>query len=48
MIKAIKKRNNTLVLTNSGKLTVLLNKFFSKFVDKLVFNHMSKEPGSPF
>ena len=48
MIKAIKKRNNTLVLTNSGKLTVLLNKFFPKFVDKLVFNHMSKEPGSPF
>ena len=48
MIKAIKKRKDTLVLTNSGKLTVLLNKFFSKFVDKLVFNHMSKEPGSPF
>ena len=29
MIKAIKKRKDTLVLTNSGKLTVLLNKFFS-------------------
>ena len=48
MIKAIKKRKNTLVLTRNGILTVFLNKFFPKLVDKLVFNHMSKEPGSPF
>ena len=45
---AIKKRKNTIVLTRNGKLTVFLNKFFPKWVDSLVFKHMSKEPGSPF
>ncbi len=46
--KAVKKRKRTLVLTGQGKLTVLLNKFFPKLVDKLVYNHMAKEPDSPF
>ena len=41
------KKNNQ-VLTVNGKLTVSLNKFFPRLVDKLVFNHMSKEPDSPF
>ncbi len=45
---AIQKRKRTLVLTRDGKLTVLLNKFFPKLVDKLVYNHMAKEPDSPF
>ncbi len=45
---AIKKRKNSIVLTRNGKLTVFLNKFFPKWVDSLVFKHMSKEPGSPF
>ena len=45
---ALKNRKNTLILTRNGKLTVLLNKFFPKWVDSLVFKHMSKEPGSPF
>lgn len=48
MIRAIKMKKNNLVLTSNGKITVFLNKFFPKLVDKLVFNHMSKEPGSPF
>ena len=48
MIRAINNKKNNLVLTSNGKLTVFLNKFFPKLVDKLVFNHMSKEPGSPF
>ncbi len=46
--KAVEKRKRTLTLTGQGKLTVLLNKFFPKLVDKLVFNHMAKEPDSPF
>ena len=46
--KAIKNRKTSLVLTTEGKLTVLLNKFFSSFLDKLVFNKMAKEPDSPF
>jgi len=31
-----------------GKLTVLLNKFFPKFMDGIVYNHMAKEADSPF
>lgn len=45
---SVSKRKNTLILTTNGKLTVWLNKFFPKLVDKLVFNHMAKEPDSPF
>jgi short-subunit dehydrogenase len=45
---SIKKRQNTLVLTINGKLTVFLNKLFPNLVDKLVFNHLKKEPNSPF
>ena len=45
---AIEKRKRTLVLTNQGKMTVFLNKFFPSFMDKMVYNHMAKEPDSPF
>lgn len=47
-LKAIVKRKNTLILTTQGKMTVLLNKFFPKFMDKMVYNTMAKEPDSPF
>lgn len=46
--KAAEKRKRDLVLTANGKLTVFINKWFSSLTDKLVYNHMSKEPGSPF
>ena len=45
---AVENRKERLVLTTQGKLTVLLNKFFPKIVDKLVYDHMAKEPNSPF
>lgn len=45
---AIAKRKDRLTLTTQGKLTVLLNKLFPKFLDKQVYNHMAKEPDSPF
>lgn len=45
--KAISKRKRSLILTGQGKLTVILNKFFPTLVDKLVYNHMAKEPDSP-
>ncbi|MCX6266966.1 MAG: SDR family oxidoreductase [Bacteroidetes bacterium] len=48
IILAIKNRKERLILTTMGKITVLLNKFFPKFMDKMVFNHMAKEPNSPF
>ena len=44
---AVLKRKRTIVLTSLGKTTVLLNKFFPKFMDKMVYNHFAKEPDSP-
>ncbi len=46
--KAVVFRKRDLILTTNGKLTILLNKFFPSFMDKVVYKHMSKEPGSPF
>lgn len=48
IIQAISKRKHRLTLTTQGKMTVILNKFFPKFMDKMVYNHMAKEPNSPF
>ncbi|MGE5424478.1 MAG: SDR family oxidoreductase [Syntrophothermus sp.] len=45
---AIEQRKRDLILTSQGKMTVLLNKFFPAFMDKMVYNHMAKEPNSPF
>lgn len=45
--KATIKRKRDLVLTGQGKLTVFLNKFLPKFMDKMVYNHMAKEADSP-
>jgi short-subunit dehydrogenase len=42
------KRQNSLVMTINGKLTVFLNKLLPSVVDRLVFNHLKKEPNSPF
>lgn len=42
------KRKRDLILTTNGKLTVWMNKFFPGMMDKVVFNHMSKEKDSPF
>ena len=46
--KAVVNRQNSIVLTINGKLTVLLNKLSPSFVDRLVYNHLKKEPNSPF
>jgi short-subunit dehydrogenase len=48
LLKAISRRKRILVLTRQGKLTVFLNKLFPAWVDRLVYNHMAKEPDSPF
>ncbi|MDP1623818.1 MAG: SDR family oxidoreductase [Bacteroidales bacterium] len=47
IVHAIEKKKDRLILTSQGKLTVLLNKFFPKLTEKLVYNHMAKEPDSP-
>jgi short-subunit dehydrogenase len=48
IVLAIEKKKDRIILTSQGKMTVLLNKFFPKFMDKMVYNHMAKEPNSPF
>lgn len=48
LFKGILKKKRTVILTFSGKLTVFLSKFFPKLSDKLVYNHLKKEPDAPF
>jgi len=49
LAKAIIKRKRTLILTFvEGKVTVFLKKFLPGLLEKLTFNHMAKEPDSPF
>ncbi len=43
---AVEKRKNNLVLTREGKLTVLLDKLFPSWVDRLVYSHFKKENNS--
>lgn len=47
MIRAMRKKRKTLVLTRQGRLTVWLNKLANGFMDKLVFNNMAREPDAP-
>ncbi len=48
ILTAVEKRQRDLILTSNGKLTVFLNKFIPGILDKMVYRHMAKEPGSPF
>ncbi len=49
LAKAIIKRKPTLILTFiEGKVTVFLKKFAPGLLRKLTYNHMAKEPDSPF
>ena len=49
IVKAVQKRKRELVLTFvEGKFTVWLGKWFPSLLDKLAYNHMAKEPDSPF
>lgn len=47
LVKGVYKRKRKVVLTPIGKLTVWLNKFFPRLVDRLEYNYMKKEPDSP-
>lgn len=49
IVNAIRKRKRELILTFvEGKLTVFFSKFFPSLLDKITYNHMAKEPNSPF
>lgn len=41
------KRKRMLILTRQGRLIVLLNKWFPRLADKLVYNAMAKEANAP-
>lgn len=43
IVKAVDKRSRTLVMTAQAKLTLLLDKIFPAWLDKLVYNHFTKE-----
>ena len=43
LLKAVRQRRRTLVLTGQGKLTVFLNKWLPGLTDRLVLNHFKKE-----
>lgn len=46
--QAVVHRKRDLVLTKQGILAVWLGRIFPSISDKLVYKHMSSEPGSPF
>jgi hypothetical protein len=41
------KRKKIIILTAQGKLTVLMNKWFPGWMDRIVYNVMAKEDNSP-
>ena len=45
--KSIVNRDQNLVLTSEGKLAVFLSKWAPKFLQRMVFREMKKEPDSP-
>ena len=47
MIKGIRKRKNLMILTLQGKAVFWINKFFPRFVDRMEYKVMSREPDSP-
>lgn len=48
LAEGILDRKKVITLTREGKLTVFLNKWAPGLMDKLVYNHIKKEPDSPF
>lgn len=44
---AVLRRKRDVVMTTNGKLAVWLNRLFPSWSDRLVFDHMAKEPESP-
>ncbi len=43
ILNAIRKKKRTMVLTFTGKRTVLMQKFFPKWADKLVYKFFFKD-----
>jgi dehydrogenase/reductase SDR family member 7B len=47
IIRGIRKRRRTLIMTFKGKIIVFLNKMFPWFIDRQTFKAMAQEPNSP-
>ena len=47
VLDGLAKRRRTMVMTRQGKLTVALSRFAPGLLDRLVYRHFAKEPGSP-
>jgi len=45
--KAVRKRQNYMLLSSTAKLSFWINKFFPLFVDRMVFKHVAGEKGTP-
>lgn len=43
IVDGVQNRKRQLIMTGQGKLTVLMQKFFPAWLDKLVYNHFKKE-----
>lgn len=49
IVSGIRRRKREIIMTFvEGKVSVFLNKWFPSLVDRLAYNHMAKEPDSPF
>lgn len=48
LLRGLRHKKRTVVLTRQGKLTVFLNKLFPAMMDRLVYKHLAEEPDSPF
>lgn len=46
--RGIKQKKRTLLMEFQGRATFRLKKFFPSLLDKMFYNHMAKEPDSPF
>lgn len=47
IFKGIKKRKRVQIMSTEGNLVYFLYKFFPKFVDKMIYNSIAKEPDTP-
>lgn len=47
IVRGIILKKARIIMTREGVMTVFINKFFPRFMDRMVYNHMAKEPDSP-
>lgn len=48
IIRGIARRKRTVLMDFNGRATTLIKKFAPSFLDLMFYNHMAKEPDSPF